>query len=118
MFLRTGGKELGGPAVVAPMFAAVDAATGSLLMPTHLHVNWAAVYALLNCVSVIAYSVATGFVLSRIVGFAPIKFVIIIIIIIISVIILVIAIFMMIITISPIIMFTLIIIIIIINKTL
>ena len=115
MFLRTGGKELGGPAVVAPMFAAVDAATGSLLMPTHLHVNWAAVYALLNCVSVIAYSVATGFVLSRIVGFAPIKFVIIIIII--SVIILVIAIFMMIITISPIIMFTLIIIIII-NKTL
>ena len=118
MFLRTGGKELGGPAVVAPMFAAVDAATGSLLMPTHLHVNWAAVYALLTCVSVIAYSVATGFVLSRIVGFAPIKFVIIIIIIIIiSVIILVIAIFMMIITISPIIMFTLIIIIII-NKTL
>ena len=116
MFLRTGGKELGGPAVVAPMFAAVDAATGSLLMPTHLHVNWAAVYALLTCVSVIAYSVATGFVLSRIVGFAPIKFVIIIIIII-SVIILVIAIFMMIITISPIIMFTLIIIIII-NKTL
>ena len=98
------------------MFAAVDAATGSLLMPTHLHVNWAAVYALLTCVSVIAYSVATGFVLSRIVGFAPIKFVIIIIIII-SVIILVIAIFMMIITISPIIMFTLIIIIII-NKTL
>ena len=97
------------------MFAAVDAATGSLLMPTHLHVNWAAVYALLNCVSVIAYSVATGFVLSRIVGFAPIKFVIIIIII--SVIILVIAIFMMIITISPIIMFTLIIIVII-NKTL
>ena len=96
------------------MFAAVDAATGSLLMPTHLHVNWAAVYALLNCVSVIAYSVATGFVLSRIVGFAPIKFVIIIII---SVIILVIAIFMMIITISPIIMFTLIIIVII-NKTL